>query len=106
MKCIVCGKEINRSKYTNAVLCSSECYHINFWNEKVKGKDNPNIVRIDGTQYFIGDENSNSPVRGYCGRKFKIEKFNGQIIETTNLWYNGDIPEEFRSVLSDNAKFI
>ena len=104
MNCVICNKEIEESKYGNAILCSSDCWHIDFWNEQVDNKDDPKIVRIDGVQYRIGSKNQDS-FRGYSGREFRIKLFNGDIIETTNLWHNGDIPEEFKELLPDNAEF-
>lgn len=106
MNCIICGKEIKKSSYTNAILCSSECFHINFWNEKVEGKDDPRVVRIKGEQYYIGDENSTSYCRGYGGAKFKIRFFDNREVTTTNLWYNGTIPDSHKELLPDNAEFV
>lgn len=87
-------------------MCSSECFHVNYWNEKIEDKDNPKVVRIDGTQYYIGKETGNHGFKGYGGRKFKIKFFDGRIVETTSLWHNGDIPEEHKNMLADNAEFI
>ena len=106
MKCKICGKAFDETHYGEPYqdICSSECYSKQFWIEKIEVKDKLTI--INGECYFIGDENDTSYFRGHAGRKFKIQKDNGEIIETTNLWYNGEIPEEFREELKDNAKFI
>jgi len=106
LNCIICNKEIEESEYTNAVLCSSECFHINHWNEMIKNKDSPKIARINREQYYIEDEDKNILFRGYSGRKFKIKFFDGREIISTNLWYNGEIPESHRELLPDNAEFI
>ena len=108
MNCIICGKEIEKSRYTNAVLCSSECecFHINFWNEKVEIKDDPRMARIQGKQYFISIEDKNLLSRGFSGEKFKIRFFDGREVITTNLWCNGKIPESHKELLPDNAEFI
>lgn len=106
MKCIICGKEIEKSKYTNAILCSSKCFDIHYWNEKVEVKDNPRIARINGEQYYIDDENSTSSFRGFGGAKSKIRFFDGREITTTNLWYNGKIPDSHIELLPNNAEFI
>ena len=29
MRCIICGKEVEKSHYMNAVLCSDECFRVN-----------------------------------------------------------------------------
>lgn len=104
MNCIICGKKIEKSSYTNAVLCSSKCFHKNFWNEYVEIKDDPKIVRVDGKQYYIGRENQT--LRGFGGNKFHIKFYDGREIISDNLWYNGEVPEDYKELLPDNAVFI
>lgn len=104
MKCIICGKEIEESAYSNKVLCSSECFHKNFWNEIVDEKDLHTI--IDGVSYYICKENDKSYFRGHGGQKFVIKKNTGEVVATTNLWCQGDIPNEYRELLPDNAEFV
>jgi hypothetical protein len=77
-----------------------------FWQSKVEIKDNPNVVRINGVHYFIGDEGSKSSFRGFDGEKFRIKFNDGREVETTNLWYNGSIPKNYLKELPDNAIFI
>lgn len=103
MKCIICGKEIEQSSFNHKVICSSECFDIDFWNDKVLNKSQHLI--IEGGCYFIGQEEDIGRFRGYDGRKFVIQKDNGEIITTTNLWYNGRVPETFTSKLPNNAKW-
>lgn len=104
MKCVTCGKEIEKSSYSNKVLCSSKCFHIDFWNDLIPKKEDPKSVRIDGEHYWLG--NNTDRWRGFGGREFKIKFHDGRIVETTNLWHNGTIPESFRDKLPDNAEFI
>ncbi len=102
MKCIICGKELKKSAYTNAVLCSRDCFDVNFWNENI---DDTAII-INGECYHDGGRKP-SDYRGFLGhsgRYFKIQMNDGRIIETNNLWYNGEVPKE-REV-KDNACFI
>jgi hypothetical protein len=92
-------------------------YRAYFWSTKIEAiatddillEDNKLAVRIDGACYIIGAENDGG-LRGFSGRKFTIEfisgKFKGQIIDTTNLWHQGEIPEELKSMLPDSARFI
>jgi len=105
LKCEVCGKEIEKSSYSNKVICSSECFHKDFWNQIVREKDI--YLFIDGSCYWVGPEDEHRVFRGYDGRKFTIQRFdNGKIIETTNLWFRGDVPDGWQNELKDNAKFI
>lgn len=105
MNCIICGKEIEKSSFSHKVICSSECFHIDFWNEQIEDKNNSKSVRVNGEQYHIGSEHSNPSFRGFGGAKYKIKFFDGREVTSTNLWYNGKIPESFKDSLLDNAEF-
>lgn len=105
MKCVVCGKEMEKSKYCGNI-CSDECFHNDYWGSKVKDKDKDNMVRIKGEHYYIGEEDSKSSFRGFSGMKYKIKFFDGREVISTNLWYNGEIPDNFKELLPDNAEFM
>jgi endogenous inhibitor of DNA gyrase (YacG/DUF329 family) len=106
LQCIICGKEIEKSSYSHKIICSSECFHIDFWNDNVEIKDDPKVVRVNGEQYYIGKENSHSLFRGFGGSKYIIKFFDGREVVSTNLWYNGKIPDSHKELLPDNAEFI
>ena len=108
MKCKICGKEIEKSSYSNDILCSSECFHVNFWNELVEeyNKDPYHNPVVNGTKYYVGDENNAGAFRGFDGARFCILFNDGTIILSTNLWCNGEVPEEYKDKLKNNAKFI
>lgn len=48
---------------------------------------------------------SNAPAssRGFGGAVFKIKYYDGEIAETNDLYFNGNIPENYRDKLPDNA---
>ena len=98
MKCTVCGKEIKESQYIGYTLCSSECFTINFWRDVL---DDDAII-VGQRCYHIGEHPQR--YKGFGGALFKIVKNTGEVIETDNLWYNGDIPDEYYK--GDNAKFL
>jgi hypothetical protein len=81
-----------------------------FWTEKVQIANDPRVARIDGKHYIIGDENDPSYFRGFGGSRFTIKFFDGpnagKTITTTNLWYQGMIPDDFRDELPNNAEFL
>lgn len=106
MKCSICGKEFEKPAYGGnySTICSSECFRKAFWQEKVDRKDD--YLIIEGVCYYVGDENDKGSFRGFSGRKFYIRKRNGQLLKTTNLWCQGDVPDEFRDELRDNAEFV
>lgn len=98
MKCVVCGKEIKESMFSDDVICSHDCFTKHFWEKTLDKK----AIIINGECYHIGEESGK-----YCGvggAKYTIKKHNGKIIETTHLWQNGTIPKEFYK--GDNAEFV
>lgn len=107
MKCVICGKEIEKSQYSNAVLCSGTCFYKHFWNEIVAEKKQHII--INGECYRDGGNVDNPnyyDFLGYSGRRFWIRFFDGREITTNNLWYQGKIPNEFLSQLPNTAEFF
>lgn len=106
--CIICGKEINVGKSPHystedGVVCSSRCHTKHYWNRII---DNEDRVVIDGVCYTVGREDIPDEFKGYSGRYFRIEKFTGEVIETNNLRYNDEVPEEYEDELPNNAKFL
>lgn len=107
MKCVICGKEIAKSRYVNAILCSSECFSENYWQERIpESKISPLCVIADGQMYWIGNEKiqSSHEFRGFGGAKWQIDFLDGRQVTSTNLWHNGVIPDKYRAQLPDNAK--
>jgi hypothetical protein len=106
--CTNCGKhETGNWTHSDELIAAQLCFGCNFWTEHEKEKDSPSTVRIDGTHYHIGKETSSyRACRGFGGRHFRIQFHDGRIVETTNLWCQGDIPKHFRDRLPDNAIFI
>jgi hypothetical protein len=77
-----------------------------FWVPKWNARFSPLVARIDGKHYLIGDEDSKA-MRGFGGVKYTIRFFDGREVTTTNLWSQGEIPEEIRELyLPDNAEFV
>jgi hypothetical protein len=88
----------------------------NFWQQYIDAKNNGDlmtngnkVVRINGSHWVIGPV-SGGGMRGYGGHKFVIEfiegPHKGEIITTTNLWYQGEINPKFINQLPDNAKWV
>lgn len=105
MQCVVCGKEIEKSQYGSAVLCGGECFKKHYWNDIISEREKHIIINGD-CYYDAGNmPDSYTGFLGHSGRKFYIKYFDGRIMSTNNLWYNGTVPEEFRNQLKDNATF-
>jgi hypothetical protein len=101
--CELCGEKEQGSYHPDIGKLCFSCW---FWTEKIKDKNKPQTVIAKGEMYWIGNEQYTGSFRGFDGRKFIIEFNDGDIVTTTNLWFNGKIPERFREELKDNAKFI
>ena len=87
----------------------SLCFSCDHWSYYVESDpSNPNALVIEGEHFIVGDEYEErlGAWRGFAGQKFIIEKFTGEQIVTTNLWYQGKIPQHFKARLPDNARFI
>jgi hypothetical protein len=102
MNCKECGTQLE-SVPDWVINPPTLCYNCYFWTDLFKHF--PNKVVISGKCYHI-DPNENSEFKGFGGRKFKIQFLDGTLVETTNLWYNGTIPEHFLGRFPDNAKFV
>ena len=114
MICIVCKKPISpKSKFFSGYdgpICSDKCFMENFWGSVAKNPDY--YIIVDGNCYWddgdIDDqEQYNLKCLGCDGHRFYIQMLNNKSVFTTNnLWLQGTIPDEYRSKLPDNAKFI
>ena len=108
MKCRICGNEFDKIKWGGDYkdICSDKCFTNAFWLEKIDYIDELTI--INGECYHIGKETAKG-FRGFCGKNFIIKYIDGinkdKTVFTTNLWYNGVIPDEFKDRLKDNAIF-
>lgn len=87
-------------------LPSGYCFVCNFWANNKNLYDAGKKIVVGGKMFHVGDETpSPSRIRGFAGRQFNILKFTGEKIVTTNLWYNGEIPDIWRPYMPDNAEF-
>lgn len=82
------------------------CFECNFWKEKYQNhiEDPKHQIICEGRAYFIQKEDT--LLKGFGGSKFVIKFDDGSIVETTNLWHNGEVPKRFRPMLPDNCKFV
>lgn len=101
LKCSICNKEIKESKFNSKPLCSDECFFADFWLEKIEYVNDCRSVRVKGHHYWIGQPDNG--FKGHGGKKFKINFKDGKEIIHNCLWYQGEIPTSFRTILTDNA---
>lgn len=106
VKCVICGKEIEKSQYLGTILCSGECFTKDYWRRVIAEKEKHII--INGVCYRDCGNVDNPPrglTLGHAGRRFWIRFKDGSTLITNNLWYQGEIPDEFREDLPDTADF-
>lgn len=111
--CKKCGETV---EITESIVSTSKemdvqqlCFHCNYWTDIIRRDNNEDkdvFVIANGKHYIIDNENSNDYFRGFGGAKFTIKFFDGRMVKTSNLWYQGEIPERFRDELPDNATLI
>lgn len=109
--CEICGKEFDKPHYYEPYnkVCGSDCFAEKLWRIREKEYiDGKHFIIIDGCMYTDGGyrENERSSFLGHSGRKFTIKMNDGAEIFTNNLWCGGDIPENHREILCDNAVFV
>lgn len=102
-KCKSCGISHERH-YSEDVLeqmtSRGFCFGCNFW-ENYAAEPHPNRVIIKGTHFVACQPGSG--FQGFGGRKWKITRLDGKEDFCPNLWHQGDIPQQFRGRLPDNA---
>lgn len=80
------------------------CFYCLRWTDSAAVVDSPESVRISGRHYIIRPEDAGEDEpRGFAGARFVIRFDNGKVVETTNLWGQGPVPDHFRGRLPDNA---
>lgn len=80
---------------TNAALIDHRCCLACFtWLEFVGLADTPEVVRVDGGHWTISDD----------GQTWRVLFHDGRDV-AAKLRFNGTIPERFRGLLPDNARF-
>lgn len=111
--CVICGapETAGYIEPTRTEMRSQQiCFDCHFWKEKIKWREDNNqaCFVIGGHHHKVEpDESGDRRWSGCGGSEFKIQPLDGRpLIVTHNLWHQGKIPERFRNILTDNAKFI
>lgn len=112
VECPECGKK--SMDYQNGYPVRKDyCFSCNFWTDRVW-----DMQLNDGNLRFIIDKHMYSTPKmvenrvggkyaGFGGRKFLIKINDTQeVIETHNLWHQGDVPIHFLDRLPDTATFV
>ena len=102
--CPSCKKPFIRNHTPESYL-GKNCFDCSFWIKKITmpEEDKNRRVIVAGQHYMVG-ANTSGPM-GFGGKRFAIHFNDGRTVETSNLWYQGEIPEQFKAWLPDNARF-
>jgi hypothetical protein len=97
--------EITPEKVAEFLTCSDtdQAWGPGGWRDR---DDPAKRVVVDGEHFYICDEIGSRQLRGFGGRRFYIEFFDGRRAETTNLMHQGTIPARWRERFPDNARFL
>lgn len=108
LRCVECRGKVDHEGYVEKIAKDMKrnclCYKCRFWNELIKIRDEPNVVRVDGKHYMIYDGELDPPGK-FGHQRYFIQFFGGPRIMTVRLRRQGTIPEHFRDRLPDNARF-
>lgn len=106
--CRECGKTDNPENWLGGekIAASGLCFHCKHWDDLLRIKDRPDVVRVDGVHYMIGTAKTPGRWNGFGGDRFKIKFRDGREAETVDLWCQGHIADHFKERMPDNAVFI
>lgn len=108
--CSECGQVFHPSYVGNdqfglALRKRGLCFIDDFWSKAHADYMAGGRLVVDAQSYTIGPERAPSP-KGHGGRRFRIQYPDGRVVESTNLWSQGPIPERWRGRMPDTAVFI
>lgn len=108
--CGVEGYEMSFIRDTREkLLARGVCFSCNFWEDIIE--ELPTFLVIDGAVYRSHPDNPElRKIAGGWGMGFggvtrHIVKFDGEVIESKNLWCRGPVPDLFRDRVPDNARW-
>lgn len=109
--CPECGKK-NRTEEEGYKVRMHHCFSCNFWLDRLEDfnkRDDVYRFIIDKHCYStskIENHRKGDKFSGFAGRRFLIKINETQeVIDTCNLWHQGEVPIHFLDRLPDNATF-
>lgn len=93
------------SNVNQRLMEKRECSVCNFWLVVIKSGNAIVAESKDGVRiaYALGPKKKPGPYNGFAGHWFRIEKMDGEVIFTCDLWQKGKIPKRFHNRLPVNA---
>ncbi len=101
----MCGQYFATHYHENErMLEKNICFSCNFWDEMCDKKDR---IIANHTCYKNGGRKSQKDGSlGFGGAEWKIKMNDGTLVETNNLWHNGEIPKRFWDRMPDNTVIL
>lgn len=103
--CKRCGALVDCTEYNPMSSITKEmeskhlCFHCAYWQGKVNNP-NPNQYIINSKCYLF------HPYTKSQDKTFYVMRNDGTVARSSNICFQGNVPEDFRSELPDTAKFI
>lgn len=93
------------NKLTKKMKAENICFSCAFWKDKI---DDPPVNReiIDGQYYIFNPWGKARNIQGYGSCAMYIVKNDGDIKRSNNVYYQGQVPDCFKDLLPNTAKFI
>lgn len=105
--CKICNSKDSSDEWIDGEQMLEEklCFTCWFWNNNLIADKNRKYAVIKGEHYVL-ESHTDSYFKGFGGSKFYIKFNDGHIEFCDNLWYQGEIPQEWKEKFPDNAEFI
>lgn len=88
------------------MLANNVCFHCAMWQRKI-GHMDPESEIIGGRHYIVKPYTQYTHYfSGFRGKTFYIIKKDGTVKRTNNLIEHGSVPDAFKDIFPDTAKFI
>jgi hypothetical protein len=110
---LVACRECGTVEYRGVWVASAEaelvkrgaCFRCNGWLARIEAIANGDtrFFQTNGIGYMVAAEDAKG-TRGFDGTAYFVTRHGGTRQRTTNLWYQGEIPQRFRDRLPDNAE--
>lgn len=99
--------DVYKSAYRDIMKEHHICFNCAFWQDRIDTP--PYSHEVIGGKYYIVNPSVRRPInriKGGRGMEYYIRRNDGTLIKTNNLWFQGEIPKQFRDRLPDTARFI
>lgn len=91
------------SEVKKAMDAHGVCWDCAYWLVQIEKKHD---TVIEGRIYSVGNRPKGGSTNGMAGRRFDIEYFDGRTVTTHDLWAGSDVPERYKSLIPDTARFL